>query len=203
VTPLGLATGRDGFLYVPTSYNAAKPSPLLVTLHGATMNSRFGVNLWRDLADARGVVVLSPDSRDTTWDGIRGRFAADVEFLDQALTRAFQRCTIDASRVVLHGFSDGASYGLALALANGDLFKHAIASSPGFIPSSDSPNVGRAKIFISHGRQDQILPIESTSALLVPELRGRGFDVQYRQFDGGHRVPPEIAQAAMEWALGS
>jgi len=199
---LGLGSDRDGFLYVPASYTPSTAAPLLMTLHGATMMSRYGINLWRDLADAHGVVVLSPDSRAETWDGIRGRFSEDVAFLDRAMRMVFRDCLIDPQRILLHGFSDGASYGLALGLANGDVFRCVVASSPGFIAESDSPNVGRPRFFISHGRRDTILPLAQTSARIVPALRERGYSVDYTEFDGGHGVPPTIAKSAMDWMLG-
>jgi predicted esterase len=30
-------------------------------------------------------------------------------------------------------------------------------------------------------------------------LQRAGYDVHYREFDGGHTVPAEIANEAMEW----
>ncbi len=200
---LGFASGRDGLLYVPTGYASSKPAPLILTLHGATMESQYGINLWRALADEHNVIVLSPDSRSVTWDGIRGRFSEDIAFIDRALRLVFRDCRIDPARVFLHGFSDGASYGLALVLANGDLFSRMVASSPGFVAESDSPNVGRPRFFVSHGRQDPILPIAQTSARIVPELRNQGYAVEYREFTGGHGVPPDVAQATMDWMLGA
>jgi hypothetical protein len=54
-------------------------------------------------------------------------------------------CSVDPTRMLLHGLSDGASYGLTLGMANGDLFGRVVASSPGFIAATDSPNVGRPR----------------------------------------------------------
>jgi len=34
---------------------------------------------------------------------------------------------------------------------------------------------------------------------LVPALADTGYDVAYREFDGGHVVPPELAAAAVAW----
>jgi predicted esterase len=31
----------------------------------------------------------------------------------------------------------------------------------------------------------------------VPALKGEGYDVAYREFDGGHVVPPEMVTAAI------
>jgi predicted esterase len=42
--------------------------------------------------------------------------APDVALIDQALSEIFNRYMVDASRLALGGFSDGASYALALGL---------------------------------------------------------------------------------------
>jgi phospholipase/carboxylesterase len=57
-------------------------------------------------------------------------------------------------------------------------------------------------IFVSHGRADTILPIATCRRRLVPALRRRGYAVRYREFDGSHGFPPEIAGEAMDWLLG-
>jgi predicted esterase len=75
-----------------------------------------------------------------------------------------------------------------------------MAFSPGFIPSGVQKN-GTPRIFISHGTQDQILPIDSCSRRLVPPLKQAGYDVKFREFDGPHAVPPQIAREALEWFL--
>ena len=49
---------------------------------------------------------------------------------------------------------------------------------------------------------DQILPIDMTSHRLVPALKEAGYEVTYREFDGPHRVPPEIAHDAYAWLTG-
>src|SRR5262249_48318650 len=98
------------------------------------------------------------------------------------------------------GFSDGASYALGLGLANGDLFGSVVAFSPGFIPPGAPPS-GKPRIFVSHGREDSILPFEVSSRRLVPALTRAGYPVTFREFDGPHTVPREIAAEAVQWFL--
>jgi predicted esterase len=54
-------------------------------------------------------------------------------------------------------------------------------------------------MFISHGTHDQILPIDQCSRRIVPELQRAKYDVSYREFDGPHTVPAEIAREAVDW----
>jgi phospholipase/carboxylesterase len=194
--PLGFRGNRDGLLYVPKGHDSKVAAPLAVMLHGAGNSSR-GMAYTFALADEFGVVILAPDSRQLTWDVVRGTWGADVEFIDGALKETFRQCAVDPSRIAVGGFSDGASYALSLGMANGDVFNHVLAFSPGFIVAA--PPVSRPKIFISHGRQDRVLLIDATSRLIVPQLTALGYDVHYQEFDGPHAVPPPIAHDAFAW----
>jgi len=107
---------------------------------------------------------------------------------------------VDPARVAVCGFSDCASLALALGISNGDLFSRVMAFSPGFIPGGVE-KTGKPRIFISHGTRDEILPIENASRPMVPKLKQSGYDVTFREFDGPHGVPPEIARASIEWFM--
>jgi len=170
-----------------------------VMLHGAGGRASRVANLFAAASDY-GIVLLVPESRGTTWDAIRGTFGPDVAFLDEALAYTFDRCAVDRRRLAIGGFSDGASYGLSVGLASGDLFTHILACSPGFVAPASAR--GRPRIFISHGTSDEILPIGVTSRRIVPRLEAGGYAVTYREFDGPHAVPQPIAHEAFTWFTG-
>jgi predicted esterase len=198
---LNLGDTRDGVLVVPDGYTPQHMAPLLLALHGAGGSSAGPLSQLQARANALGVVLVIPESRTGTWDGIQGHFGGDVEFVDESLKVAFHRVAIDPQRVYVQGFSDGASYSLALGLANGDLFHRVMAFSPGFIPKTESTYRGKPEIFISHGTQDTVLPITQTSRVIVPRLRASGYTVEYVEFDGIHTVPPAILDQAMTWMM--
>ncbi|MCC6314449.1 MAG: phospholipase [Thermomicrobiales bacterium] len=197
--PLGLDPRRDALLYVPTTYRPDRPAPFVLSLHGAGGNADSGFYPLGDLADAAGMILLSPASRGRTWDMILGGFGPDVAFIDRALTAAFARCAVDPARLAISGFSDGASYALSLGLANGDLFGAVVAFSPGF--ANPPGERGKPRFFISHATGDQVLAIERTSRRIVPSLQQAGYEVVYREYQGGHSVPDWIAREALEWFL--
>jgi phospholipase/carboxylesterase len=153
----------------------------------------------RGQADETGLILLALSSREPTWDSIldRGRYGSDIAVIDRALEHTFSRWAVDPARVAVGGYSDGASYALSLGIANGDLFSDVIAFSPGFL----APTVqrGSPRIFVSHGTQDRWLPIDSCSRRIVPQLERDGYEVRYREFEGGHVVPPGIAREAAIW----
>jgi phospholipase/carboxylesterase len=195
-TALGLAQQRDGFLFVPHDTTDRRGVPLLVLLHGATQRAALFERLLT-AADSAGVAILAPDSRDVTWDAIRGDFGPDVAFLQRAITIAFDRAHIDSCRVVLGGFSDGASYALSLGIRNARAIHGVVAFSPGFVIPAPEPE--RLPVFLRHGTNDQILPINSTSRRLVTALRDAAFEVDYEEFDGPHTMRPEDAHVALRW----
>ena len=185
--------------YVPPGYRPDRRAPLVLMLHGATGNGRRTVDSLVPLADELGLILLAPDSRLRTWDVLHGGYGPDIAFIDAALADTFARYAVDAAHVAAEGFSDGASYALSIGIANGDLFTHILAFSPGFLAPPGQE--GEPRIFVSHGRQDQVLPINHCSRLLVPQLRRAGYDITYEEFDGPHRTPPEIARMGVEWFL--
>jgi len=198
---LPLGGMRDSYLYVPPAHDPASPSPMVLLLHGAGGHAQHGLDLLSHLADEANLILVAPASASHSWDVIVSRtYGADVALLDQALEHVFARHAVDSSHLAIGGFSDGASYALSLGLANGDLFTHVIAFSPGFV-APVTPR-GQPKVFISHGTRDGVLPIDPCSRTIVPRLRRAKYEVAYEEFDGGHEIPATIAQRAVEWLAG-
>jgi predicted esterase len=203
--PLGLGatrmrgggTKRDGTLYIPKRAKSGTSVPLLVLLHGgggraADFRPTF------PLAEEFGVVVLTLDARDNTWDGIDSPYGPDVVFIDGALQHTFERVAVDPGRVALGGLSDGASYALSLGMANGNLFTHLVAVAPGFF-APPAPPAGRPRIFLAHGTRDNVYDVGRSRNRIVPQLKSAGYDVTYYEFDGPHWMPPATARRALEW----
>src|ERR1043166_2613292 len=131
--PLSLGRERDGKLYVPQAYDATAALPLIILLHGAGQSSAEWFGSYGRRAESMRSILLAPDSRGQTWDVAYGGFGPDVAFINHALQAVFSRYNVDARRIALAGFSDGASYALSLGLANGDVVPNVIAFSPGFM----------------------------------------------------------------------
>lgn len=200
VVRLGLAEVRDGLLYVPSTYQANRPAPLIVMLHGAG-DGAAGITQMPRTTDQYGTILLVPDSRGPTWDMRLGGFGPDIDFIGRALDATFSRCNVLPDRMGLFGFSDGASYALSVGLANGDLFTHIGAFSPGYMVTTR--RVGRPRIFVAHGTGDAVLPIALSRDNIVPRLEQEGYDVRYHVFDGGHAMQAAERDAAMKWFVNS
>ena len=193
---LGLDSERDAVLQIPKNA-ASSPLPLLVMLHGATQSAEDMFWYLGSTHEEAGVAVLAPNSRSTTWDAIRNTFADDVNYLNRALELTFEKVAIDPARVAVGGFSDGASYAISLGLINGDLFNSVVAFSPGFVISGEEH--GKPRFFISHGTRDHILPIDRCGRRIAGELKARGFEVNFREFDGDHEIPADVAREGLKF----
>jgi len=198
-TSLGLSDdGRDGLLYVPKSYRDGAPMPVLVMLHGLG-GTALSVRYTFPLAEEFGVVVVAPESRELTWGQSIPGFDADVKYIGAAYRYATDILDIDRSHVALAGHSDGAGYALSMGLAYGDVFNHLMIFSGGLMLPFRKK--GQPKIFFGHGISDTQMPIDRTSRRFVPELKGEGYDVTYREYEGGHGVPVAVVREAFEWFL--
>ena len=201
-------SGRNGLLYIPTDH--AEPLPLLILLHkaGGSASEWFGGSgSYAAYADKGRFIILAPESPGQSWGTGPKNWGYDYLAINRALEEAFARCAIDRNRLAIGGFSDGASYALSLGLANGDVFSYVIAFSPSFIVRAQ----GRAKrsptgtaitplVYIAHGVSDNVLPIASTSRVIVASLRKNGYHVEFREFSGGHASRPrQVTDQAMSW----
>ncbi|TYB96720.1 phospholipase [Micromonospora sp. WP24] len=191
-------TDADGgllaLLYAPAP-SEDRPYRLVVLLHGAGGSARQGLDLLLPVADTHHLLLLAPQAAATSWDLIVEGFGTDVRRIDGLLKSTFAGYPV--REVVLGGFSDGASYALSLGLTNGDLVDGVVAFSPGF--SAPLMTHGHPQVFVSHGVDDRVLPVDVCSRRLVPRLHELGYDVTYQEFPGGHEVPDEIRTAAADW----
>ena len=197
---LGLSRDRDGLLFASSRVVPDVAAPLLVLLHGAGANAADVLPLAVALAEDAGALVLAPDAREATWDLLLGGYGPDARFIDHALEHVLGMHTVDAARLAIGGFSDGASYALSLGLDQGDRYAHVLAFAPGFA-APEAP-VGRPRVYVAHGTADRVLPIDRCSRRIVPLLREADYDVHYREFVGGHVVPADVAEEAFAWWLG-
>jgi phospholipase/carboxylesterase len=198
---LGLGSRRDSYIYVPEAYRPDQALPLVLLLHGAGGHAHDGLRILLHLADKDGLILVAPASHATTWDIIARRaYGADLALADGTLDYVFSHYAIDPAHIGIGGFSDGASYALTLGLANGELFTHVLAFSPGFIDPIEQR--GSPAVFVSHGALDTVLPIDPCGRKVARQLQASRYDVTYEEFEGGHVIPPEVAQQAVSWFTG-
>ena len=203
IQDLGLGGSRDGYLYVPESYTPEAALPLFVALHGAGGEARNWAS-YPARAEAHGMIVLAPDSRERTWDVVtQGLFGPDVRFLRRG-------AGLHVRTLPGGPFADRPGWLLRRGLLRtlpGRGQRRSVHEPGGVLHRGSSlraPHSPEAPpIFISHGRQDPILSFENTSSSLVPSLESAGYGVTFHAFDGGHEVPADVSEAALSWWLQS
>lgn len=89
------------------------------------------------------------------------------------------------------GFSQGAALTYTLAILHPDRIR-ALAALSGFIPKGAEDLVASGilagkPIYVSHGRQDDMVPVE-LARRSVALLEKSGANVEYCETDGGHKV---------------
>jgi predicted esterase len=205
--------GDYAYFYRPTGAASGR-RPLLVLLHGAGMSASSFIEGARAEADRCGCLLLAVQSKGATWDTVRlatrpafdgvtdvyRMFGADTDRIETALSTALGAGDADARSVLLVGFSDGASYALSLGLANQSIFRGVVAIAPGFYVEP-RPTAAKQRLFIAHSPADQVLPFLRTRDDIVTPLKRAGFDLRFRQFDGGHTVLSSVLAEGVDYAL--
>ena len=183
---LTLGGGRTATMRV-TPGDASERRALLLVLHDSRGTPADALRDFRGGWSTRGLILLAPDARGSSWSFERGR-GDDLRAVDQALTQAFARCPVDESRVGIAGFSDGATAALSLGITNGRLFRAIVALSPGRI--DPQRRVGKPRIYVADGMRD-----------VVSQLRSEGYEVTFRGIASGHGIPSSVSRAAVSWFL--
>jgi phospholipase/carboxylesterase len=139
------------------------------------------------------------DLRKRVPDGLseaNAKVAAMLSGLEKAI--GMQRDTL-----VLGGFSQGAMLACDVVLRSSDPLAALVMMSGSYLAepewSARMPSRKGLRVFMSHGRQDPLLPFSLAEALR-DALMGAGLDVTWVPFSGGHGVAPEVIDALGEFA---
>lgn len=205
--PNGLATIANGvthaFLLTPPAIDPARRYPLITVLHGAGRQDELLCRGYRGEAASREALFLIPRSTYPTWDLLVGQGRPDLDFLERVYAEIYQRVPIDPARQALVGYSDGASYALAVGLSNPRLFTAVMGWGAGFVAidtnaiAADDP---KPRILLEHGTHDTVFPFEDVAMPNVELLRRLGYEVELRIDEGGiHWPSPAFQQAALDW----
>ncbi len=173
-------------LYVPSTYVAGTPAPLIVVLHGRSSSPKamHAIGNLARVAEARGAILLYPATAGNIWaDGgheILGRREVahdDTGFINAAIERVAHDYTIDRQRLFLIGFDSGGDMAYRLA-CSGDMqiAGAAVVSALMWDYSAQAcANASPTSLIILHGRRDEMAP---TAGLDAPEpVRARRFGV--------------------------
>ncbi|MEP6925447.1 MAG: alpha/beta hydrolase [Pyrinomonadaceae bacterium] len=122
-----------------------------------------------------------------------------LEFIDE-ITAKYD---LDAQRVFLTGFSQGAIMSYALMLTEPEKFAGVVAMSGRLVSKTlphqaDPERLRDFPILVTHGTLDQVLPIENGRAAKT-FLERLPVKLEYREYEMAHQVSEESLQDVADW----
>lgn len=201
-------TGDLGFIH---RFRPAAPGirDTLLVLHGTGGNEDDLIGIAQTVAP--GAAVISPRGNvleagaprffrrlaEGVFDPaeVRSRGEELAEFIRAAVTRY----ELDAGRVFVLGYSNGANIASTVMLIDPQVIRAAVLLRPMLVfePVEKSDLTGNA-VLLSSGRVDPIVPVESVEKL-VSLLEERGAEVMLNWQLGGHNLVPSEVKEAAEW----
>ena len=116
---------RAYLLHVPPGYDRSRPTPLVISLHGASLwpALQMKISQWNRLADAYGFIVVYPSAAGfpKIWhvDRVPG-LATDVRFISDLIDALQAAYNIDPARIYANGMSNGGGMAFVLSCTLSD-----------------------------------------------------------------------------------
>jgi phospholipase/carboxylesterase len=193
--------GAPGDDLVPLAEVLARPGTRLF-MPAAPLPEGGGGRAWWHLDDSDRPAFAMPD--DASGAPPHPRLLAARTAVQQVLRTIRERHQPDT--LMLGGFSQGGMLALDVALAAEPPVDRVAVLSGVLMADSraglQAPRAARPPVFISHGRDDQVVPVaagELARALLLQH----GFEVIWRPFAGGHGIPGPIVADLGVFLFGS
>lgn len=176
---------REYLLYVPKSYDRAKPVPLVITLHTSMSwdSSAMAISQWNKVADDNGFIVVYPEGSgfgSKSWEMAGSATPArmpDVIFISNLIDKLESAYNIDKSRIYANGMSNGGGMAFVLSCTLSDRIAAVGMVSAGLDPEwtwcTDHHPV---PVIAFHGTADPICPYDGGPSKLAggsfPSVRG-------------------------------
>ncbi len=113
---------REYLLYVPSSYDRTKPTPLVISMHAAALwgAAQQETSQWNTVAEREGFIVVYPSGAKGAgpriWRVDRGPgLTRDVRFISELIDTLEAAYNIDPTRIYANGLSNGG--GMAFVLS--------------------------------------------------------------------------------------
>ncbi|MDA7653519.1 prolyl oligopeptidase family serine peptidase [bacterium] len=160
--------------YIPKGYNSDNKYPLILNLHGYSLNSDWHNNYFslKSLADEKGFIFCIPDGlRDSQnnqrWNatdaccGSRNDLSDDSKYLREVIDSAIKKFSVDRKRIYSMGFSNGGFMSYRIAYDHSDILA-AIAPIAGVGYKDKNKVTPKHPVHLLHihGTSDATVPFE-------------------------------------------
>ena len=182
-----LRLNRHYQLFVPNE--PAEAMPLIVLLHGSTIDGRRYVKKYRDLAEQFGYALLAPSSTLGYYWHSDYDFGPVLGMIEEVVATH----NIDTHRIYAGGSSAGGHSVYSFALENRKVFSAFFSLSGRLNPAVPNYVVAKADgmpVFLMTGDADPLVPWRMVEAS-KERLEAAGADVTYRLIPGGDHASPK------------
>jgi phospholipase/carboxylesterase len=178
-------------VFPPAKADRSRALPAVVALHGRGDTAEAFARPWRRVADELGAVLVVPEGLNPAGEGFDwGVVEQGAYLVRRAIETAGKQARIDPSRVVLAGFSNGASQAFIMGLQDPGSYA-GILPIAGFYDERVAPVPAGARLprfAILNGERDEEADNNRRAAA---ELRAAGAKVELTIYPGlGHAFPP-------------
>jgi phospholipase/carboxylesterase len=193
-------------------------NPLLLLLHGYGSNEEDLFSFASELPEEYYVVsarapydlmygsyawyAINFDADQNKFSDMeQGKMSRDLiaDFIDVLIAKY----PIDANNITLIGFSQGSILSYAVALSYPEKVQRLVAMS-GYLNTEmatdnfQKNDFSNLKIFASHGKVDQVIPVE-WARKTEPALTALGIPIVYKEYPIGHGVAPQNFYDFRDW----
>jgi polyhydroxybutyrate depolymerase len=161
---------RTYLVFVPTTYDPATPTPLVISIHGFAEwpAHQMQISGWNDLAEEHGFIVVYPSGtgfprrwRASGQAGDSGDPMMDVLFISDLIDELGRKYNIDPARVYANGLSNGGGFSYMLGCTLSDRIAAVGSVSGAYVFPLDECNPSRPVPMIAfHGTGDPIVPYQ-------------------------------------------
>jgi polyhydroxybutyrate depolymerase len=156
---------REYSLYVPSRYDGSRPTPLVISMHGAGgwPAIQRETSQWNALAEREGFIVAYPSGltrrgprvwRQGGESGLR-----DVRFIADLIDTLKAAYDIDSTRIYANGLSNGGAMAFVLSCALSDRIAAVGMVAPAHLQPWESCTEHRPMPMIAfHGTADRLVP---------------------------------------------
>ena len=200
----------------PDGFDPGRSYPLVVLLHGfgASMRDLVGLSPSIDRSgylyifpNAPIEMTIGPGMRGYAWTTIGPDSSPDEAVRAESMLEALikevrQRYGAGKGSMVLGGFSQGGMMTYRYGMPNPELFAGLAVLSGGVNGQEELrdrlPGRRDQPIFISHGTEDGVIPVEEARRSLR-FLGEEGYTPEYHEYAIGHEISHEVVQDLREW----
>jgi polyhydroxybutyrate depolymerase len=196
---------REYLLHVPKSYDPARPTALVISLHGGAIwpAAQRDTSLWNRVADQEGFIVVYPSG--TTGDGPRHwnanrgpGLAKDVRFIADLIDSLRASYNIDPARIYADGLSNGGGMAFVLSCRLSDrIAAVGLVASAQFLPFDWCTNERAVPMISFHGTADRSVPYHGGKSLVAAEHSFPAVPTWTADWARRNRCAPEPAETVV------